>query len=142
MKDTGSARAIRMLHPLVLIFSLVLLAGALTYVVPAGEFERAKDAATGREIVVAGSYHRVDPNPVDFGTFVMSINDGIVQSGSFFSLLLLTGGAFGVVMSTGVVSALMPWIVRKFKSDKSRGVLIVLLIAFFQICAATTGFIL
>ena len=51
-------------HPLVLLLGFVVLAAALGYVLPAGEFARHKDAATGREVVVPGSYRRVAPTPV------------------------------------------------------------------------------
>ena len=51
-------------HPLVLIVGFIILAAALSYVLPAGEFTRHLDAATGRQVVVAGSYHAVPAAPV------------------------------------------------------------------------------
>lgn len=127
------------LNPLVLIFILTLFATALTYVLPAGEFERAADPSTGRTAVVAGTYHTVEQSPVSLPEFAMSFNRGIINSAAIISFLLLIGGAFGILNSTGAVESLMTWLVTKFRSERSRKVLIVLLIAFFEICGGTFG---
>ena len=41
-------------HPLILLLSGVAIAAAMTWVVPAGQYERRADAATGRDVVVLG----------------------------------------------------------------------------------------
>jgi uncharacterized ion transporter superfamily protein YfcC len=46
-------------HPLVLLVAGILLAATLTWIVPAGQYARREDAATGHTVVVAGTYHRV-----------------------------------------------------------------------------------
>ncbi|UOQ77943.1 hypothetical protein MUN84_04695 [Hymenobacter sp. 5516J-16] len=56
-------KTIRFPHPLVLLVGFILLACLLSYLLPAGVFERHTDTVTGREVVVAGSYHRVAPTP-------------------------------------------------------------------------------
>ncbi|MCK7504063.1 MAG: hypothetical protein MZV70_08120 [Desulfobacterales bacterium] len=58
------APRLRLPHPLVLLSGCVFLAAAASRVVPAGEFDRRPDEATGRTVVVAGTYHEVDPAPV------------------------------------------------------------------------------
>ena len=47
-------------HTFVILVVIILIAVAATYIVPAGEFERFKDAATGKTLVEAGSYHRIE----------------------------------------------------------------------------------
>ncbi len=51
-------------HPLVLLSACIVLAAVASYVLPAGQYDRQQDEATGREVVVAGTYHEVEPNPV------------------------------------------------------------------------------
>src|SRR4051812_19621797 len=46
-------------HPLVLVLACIALAAVLSWVLPAGSYERRDDPATGRSVVVAGTYHRV-----------------------------------------------------------------------------------
>lgn len=41
----------------------VILAAVASYVLPAGEPDRRRDEATGRMVVVAGTYHEVDRSP-------------------------------------------------------------------------------
>src|SRR5438876_2429388 len=46
----------------VLLCGCVLVAAAASYVLPAGQFDRRHDAATGRDVVIAGTYHGVPPH--------------------------------------------------------------------------------
>ncbi|MEG2212748.1 MAG: C4-dicarboxylate ABC transporter permease, partial [Clostridiales bacterium] len=82
MKDSQASKAIRSLHPLVLIFVLILIAALLTYIIPAGQFDRADDINTGKTAVVAGSYHQVESNPTKIGDLLMSVNKGLIDSAS------------------------------------------------------------
>jgi len=50
---------LRLPHPPILLLTGVVLAAALTWTLPAGNFDRRDDPATGRRVVVAGTYHRV-----------------------------------------------------------------------------------
>ncbi len=139
LAGSKASKAIRSLHPLVLIFVLIIIAALLTYVIPAGQYDRAEDPNTGKTAVVAGSYHQVESVPTTIGNFLVSINKGIIDSASIIAFLMLIGGAFGIVNSTGAIASLMSWLVLKFKSDKGKNFLIVLLIAFFQVCSGTFG---
>lgn len=51
-------------HPLILLLGGVAVAAALTWILPAGAFDRRDDAATGRRVVIAGTYHPVPRAPV------------------------------------------------------------------------------
>ena len=46
-------------HPLALLCGCVFLAAVGSHVLPAGEYDRRDDPATGRRVVVAGTYHAV-----------------------------------------------------------------------------------
>lgn len=59
------------LHPLIIICSLVVVAAILTYIIPAGQFDRVTDEVTGRTVVVANSYQQVESNPVSIGGFLL-----------------------------------------------------------------------
>lgn len=139
MKSSKFIKALEDLNPLVLIFSLIVIATVLTYVLPAGEFDRAVDPHTGRTAVVAGTYHTVEASDSRLSSAVLSFNKGIVSAASIISFLFLIGGAFGIVNSTGAVTSFMIWLVLKFRSDKSKHLLIILLLAFFEICGGTFG---
>ena len=60
-------------HPLTLLTACILAGAIGSYILPAGEYDRRDDPATGRKVVVAGTYHRVERSPVQF--FITNINN-------------------------------------------------------------------
>ena len=90
-------------HPLVLLAGCVVLAAAASYVLPAGEFDRADDEATGRSVVVAGTYHAVERTPVNLFDAMVALPRGMAEAGEVIFLVFLIGGAFTVVDETGAL---------------------------------------
>ena len=54
---------LRFPHPLTLLIGFIVLVAVLSWVLPAGQFERRDDPVTGRKVVVAGTYHSVPRQP-------------------------------------------------------------------------------
>ncbi|MBI4512535.1 MAG: YfcC family protein [Gemmatimonadetes bacterium] len=102
---------IRAPHPLALLIGCVLLAAALSYMLPAGEYERREDPATGRRVVLAGTYHRVEASPVGPFQALVAIPKGMADAASVIFLVFLVGGAFTVVDRTGVLRRAVYWLV-------------------------------
>ena len=101
-------------HPLVLLCGCVLVAAAASYVLPAGQFDRRHDAATGRDVVIAGTYHGVPPHRVTpFGALV-AIPRGLADAAAVIFFVFLIGGAFTVVDETGALRQGVDWLVRRF----------------------------
>ena len=97
---------LRFPHPLTLLVGCVFVAAALTWVLPAGRFERREDPATGRSVVVAGTYTRVEARPVGPFEAVVAIPKGIVDAASVIGLVFLIGAAFTVIERTGTLGRL------------------------------------
>lgn len=102
----------RIPHPLALLLGCTFAAAALTWVVPAGEYQRRDDPATGRQVVVAGTYHAVTAKPVGFGGAVLAVPKGLVDAASVVMVILLVGGALVVVDRTGALEAGVDALVR------------------------------
>ena len=64
----------------VIISTFIIIATILTWIVPAGTFQRVFDEATGRTLVVAGTFEFVQATPVTITQMVMSIFDGMVNA--------------------------------------------------------------
>jgi uncharacterized ion transporter superfamily protein YfcC len=88
-------------HPLALLLACVVIAASLSYVLPAGEYERRPDKATGRNVVVPGSFHAVEARPVGPFATLMAVPRGMIDAGSVVFLVFLVGGAFSVIDATG-----------------------------------------
>lgn len=112
-------KTIRFPHPLVLMVGFILLACLLSYVLPAGVFERHPDAATGRDVVVAGSYHRVAATPVSPLQALVDIPKGLVDAASVIFLVFLAGGAFTVVDLTGALRQGVDWLLSRFRGREA-----------------------
>jgi uncharacterized ion transporter superfamily protein YfcC len=95
--------SLRFPHPLVLLTFFIVLAAALSYVLPAGEFARHLDPLTQRDVVVAGSYHRVPATPVSFLGLLAAVPQGLAAAAPVVFLIFLAGGAFTVVDQTGAL---------------------------------------
>lgn len=102
--------SLRFPHPLVLLFACTVLAAVLSHVVPAGEFERRKDAASGQTLVVPRSYHRVPANPVGLFQMFIAVPQGMGKASDIIFLIFLVGGAFSVVERTGTLRAGVGWL--------------------------------
>ncbi len=102
----------RLPHPLVLLSGCVLLAAAGSWVLPAGEYDRKLDEVTGRTVVVAGTYHRVERTPVGPFAAVVALPRGMIDASEVVFLVFLIGGAFTVVDETGALRRAMGGLAR------------------------------
>ena len=99
--------ATRFPHPLTLLVACVLIAGALTWVLPAGEYQRREDPATGRSVVVPGTYAPVEAAPVGPFQALVGIPRGMIAAAPVIFFVFLVGGAFAVVERTGALGRLV-----------------------------------
>ena len=59
MEQTKKKKLLAVPHTYVIIGIILILVTLLTYIVPAGQYDRVMDEETGYEIIVNGSYHHV-----------------------------------------------------------------------------------
>jgi len=118
----------RLPHPLVLMLGGIAIAAALTWILPAGEFDRRDDPVTGRKIAVAGSYHAVASQPVGPLAAIVSIPRGFVEGGEVIAVVLFVGGAWVLVDRLGTMTAVVGALVGFFRS---RGFLAIPLVSAF-----------
>src|SRR4051812_14399063 len=103
-------------HPLILLLVGVAVCAALTWLLPAGEYDRRDDAATGRRVVVAGTYHRVDAAPVGPFAAVVAVPRGFVEAADVIGVVLFVGAAWIVIDRTGTLGRLIAALVSAFGS--------------------------
>ena len=120
MSERGS-RA-RFPHPLALLVSCILFAAALTWILPAGRYQRHQDPVTGRSLVVPGTYAPVPATPVGPMDALDAIPKGMLDAGLIIFYVFLVGGAFSVVDRTGALARLVNSMVRMLSG---RGLLVI-----------------
>lgn len=111
---SGGAPRVRLPHPVVLLLVGIVIAAVLTWVLPAGEYERRDDPATGRSLVVAGTYRRVQAAPVGPVAALVAVPRGLVAGADVIISILFVGGAFALVEQLGTLTRGAQAIVRRF----------------------------
>ena len=112
---TSTRRPRRLPHPLIFLLSGVVVAAILTWVLPAGAFDRQNDQTTGRNVVVAGTYHRVPRAPVGPFAAAVAVPRGFVAGADVIAVVLFVGGAWVVVDRIGTLPALVATLVARFR---------------------------
>ena len=107
-------RKFKVPHTLVILFSMVVLAQVLTYVIPAGSFDRVENA-DGRLQVVPGSFHLTPETPAlsPFASLT-AIPKGFSGAHEIIFFVFIIGGAFAVLRATGAVDAGMGALLRRW----------------------------
>lgn len=96
---------VKSVNPMVILACIIILAAIATYVVPAGTFDRVPIEGTDYEGIVQGSYHYVDNSPIaPFDVFV-SFTKGLQNAAYIIFFLLILGGVFKIVETTGALHA-------------------------------------
>jgi uncharacterized ion transporter superfamily protein YfcC len=110
---------LRFPHSLTLLVGCILLAAALTYLLPAGEFQRRDDPATGRSVVISGTYTRAEAKPVTpFGALI-AIPKGFAEAAPVIALVFLVGAAFAVVERVGTLGRGVEWLVARLANRRT-----------------------
>lgn len=93
-----------------ILFLLIVLVAGLTWIIPAGRFDRVENEAVGREIAVAGTYKTVEANPQGILDILMAPVAGFYDPDSYAAnaidvalFVILLGGFLGVVNATGAI---------------------------------------
>lgn len=119
----------------VLIFCLIVLSAILTYIVPAGQFDRAE--IDGRSVIQADSFQYVDTEPLGLLDIFSSVHTGMVNGASTIFFVLIIGGTFGVFAATGALDAFIAMISRKMANREK--LLIPILMLFFAVAGSLMG---
>ena len=114
--EVRSMYEIRMPHPLALLFGCILVAAALTHLIPSGRLARrvVRMNSEDREVVVAGTYQRVGSQAIGVFEAIVAIPKGFVAAAEVIGLVFLVGASFIVLESTGSLDLGASWLLSRF----------------------------
>ena len=143
------AKAHKFPHTYVIIFYLIIMAAALTWIIPGGRFERTVVNVGGidREVIADDSFSYVESSPQTWQVF-SAFFDGFVDKADIIVFILMIGGAFWILnyskaIDVGILSFLKT--ARRFEkipAIKKLGVdniIMTSIILLFSIFGATFG---
>lgn len=122
-------------HTYAILLFIVILGAALSYIIPAGEYDRQE--VDNRVEVVSGSFHNVEQNPVSFMDLIMAIPTGLNEAADIIFYIFLIGGAFGVIRATGALEAIIQKIMNNVQRNEMMLIPIIMIV--FSILGFTTG---
>ncbi|MCV3271488.1 YfcC family protein [Roseobacter sinensis] len=127
-----------------ILFALIVLMAALTWLIPAGEYDRAVNAALGREVPVPGSYRPVEAAPQSPLQVLMAPIAGFYDPSSYEAnaidvslFVLIVGGFLGVVTATGAIDTGIARAMRRLKGREKW--IIPIMMALFAAGGTTYG---
>lgn len=136
-KVQGGEKKFPFPHSLIIIFLLICVAAVMTWVIPAGEYVRVEDPATGRMIVDPSSYHRIESSPANPFDVFTAIPRGLSEAGWIAWMVLIIGGSFHVIESTRATRALIGKFMNQLRGKHGVYLLPVLMLPFFMLPAIT-----
>ncbi|MBY6072328.1 YfcC family protein [Marinobacter salsuginis] len=127
-----------------ILFGLIILVAALTWIIPAGQYERAMNEEVGREVAVPGTYQTVEPNPQGFVDVMLAPTAGFYDPDSYVAnaidvamFILFLGGFLGVMNATGAIDTGIRSAMRHLKGHEIW--MIPILMVLFAIGGTTYG---
>ncbi len=95
-----------------ILFVLIALVAVLTWIIPAGQYDRVKNEELGKDVPVSGTYKAVDANPQGVVDVLLAPVDGFYDHNSYEAtaidvslFILIIGGFLGLVTKTGAIDA-------------------------------------
>ncbi len=128
---------------LVIVMGILLLFVALTWIVPAGQYDREikeLDSGQTKEVLVPDTYQTVEPSPQRLGDFLKAPLKGFESAAEILAFIFLVGGAFGILNKTGAITAgLQRMVSFSLSHPQYKRAILPLLITLFSLAGATFG---
>lgn len=121
-----------------LIFSLLVLIAALTWIIPGGKYDRT--ILNNREVVVPNSFKYVESNPQGLFDLFISPLKGFVEASLIIGFVLIVGGSFNVLARTEAINSLINKLAKSHRNSKvMQSLFIPVLFVMFSLGGATFG---
>ncbi|GAB3528281.1 YfcC family protein [Photobacterium alginatilyticum] len=119
-----------------ILFGLIALVALMTWIVPAGQYDRVMNEELGKEVPVTGTYQAVDNNPQGVVDVLLAPIDGFYDHNSYEAaaidvslFILVIGGFLGLVTKTGAIDAGIERVTARLKGREE--MMIPILMALF-----------
>jgi uncharacterized ion transporter superfamily protein YfcC len=140
MTETKRKFKFKVPNTYLLIFSLLVLIAAMTWIIPGGQYERT--VVDGKQVVVQNSFKYIENEPQGIFDLFMSPLKGFSdpQGALIIGFILLVGGSFNVLAKTNAINSLIHKLARAHKDSKLlQKLFIPVLMLMFSLGGATFG---
>lgn len=137
MEKLKEKKKFKLPHIYVLLFAIIVVCAVLTWVLPAGQFDRALNEQ-GREIVVAGTFHYVEKSPVGFFELFKCLYEGMCDASAVIMFVFIAYAFIGLIIASGAFDGLVVRLLKIFRG-KSKAAIIPIFLALIGLASSTIG---
>jgi uncharacterized ion transporter superfamily protein YfcC len=131
-------KKLKLPHTFVLLFAILVLIAAATWLVPGGRYET--HTVDGKQLVDPASFQYVTAAPQGPVQLLIAPIKGFTEAALIIGFVLIVGGAFAVLQKTEAIEALIRSIARAHRrSPAVRAALIPVFVTMFSLGGATFG---
>jgi uncharacterized ion transporter superfamily protein YfcC len=127
-----------------ILFALIAVMALLTWIVPAGQYDRVRNEALGKDVAVAGTYKALESNPQNIVDVILAPINGFYSISEYTAnaidvslFVLIIGGFLGVVNRTGAITGGISAAMQALKGREQ--LMIPVLMALFALGGTTYG---
>lgn len=103
---------VKMPHTYVILTIILLIVMALTYLIPAGEYERVLDPVSNKMVVIADSFHFVEGVRPGFFDIFLALQRGYVSAANILFLIIFAYGYVYMLIDNGSLNSLINCLIR------------------------------
>lgn len=131
-------KKLKMPNTFVLLFVLLAMIAAATWIVPGGKYET--HLVNGRQLIDPDSFHYVASNPQGFVALMMAPIKGFVEAALIIGFVLIVGGAFAVLQKTEAIDAMIKTVAKAHRTSATVRMLVIpVFVTLFSLGGATFG---
>lgn len=135
-KTLANQKKRKLPHIYGLLFIIIVVCTIATWILPAGEFDRAD--VGGRSVAVAGTYHAVEASPVNPFQMFQAIYNGFCDAGGVIFFVFISYAAISIIIGSGAFNGLVAALLRVFKG-KARVIIIPVFLTIIGVASSTIG---
>lgn len=126
-------------HVFVILLAIILVVCILTYIVPAGQYQRVLDEASNRMIIDPASFTYMESTPVNPFKMFVALIEGMIQASNITFLIFSAFSCLYLIEQTGALDASIALMVRKTQSKPKYATAILVMIMVVLSAWASTG---
>lgn len=131
-------KKLKMPNTFVLLFGLLAMIAAATWIVPGGKYET--HLVNGRQLIDPDSFHYVASNPQGFVALMTAPIKGFVEAALIIGFVLIVGGAFAVLQKTEAIDAMIKTVAKAHRTSPAVRMLVIpVFVTLFSLGGATFG---
>lgn len=123
-------------HVFAILIFIIMLAGILSYIVPAGAYDRVEQ--NGRMVINPDSFHLIERTPVAIFDWFIAIPEGFASSAAILAIIFIPVGAVGVYTASGSLQSAIAHLLKRGTEKRSLGIMVAIM-TFFTIRAGFEG---